>query len=80
MRFIANEKDGVLFHRQLASIAIVCCILPHLAVLQAHDLLEVLDLCVARNLSRARVTHIQQLAPAHRAAPVSPVGIGVRAP
>ena len=36
----------------------------HLAVLETHDLLYVLDLCIARNLGHACVPHIQQLSPA----------------
>ena len=35
-----------------------------LAMLEAHNLLDVLDLCIARNLGRACVSHIQQLSPA----------------
>ena len=34
----------------------------HLAVLQAHDLLDQADLRVVRDLLRARVAHVQQLA------------------
>lgn len=35
----------------------------HLAVLQAQNLLDVLDLCIACDLGRARVAHVEQLAP-----------------
>jgi hypothetical protein len=55
----------------------------HIAVLQAHDLLDVLDLGVVGDLQRAGVPHVEQLAPAcqrayHRGqsfAPLCPVQI-----
>ena len=40
------------------------CTETHLAMLQAHDLLDVLDLSVACDLGHAGFTHIEQLAPA----------------
>ena len=40
------------------------CWAEHLAVPQAHDLLDVLDLLVLRDLRRAGLPRIQQLAPA----------------
>lgn len=33
-------------------------------MLQAKDLLQVLDLSISSNLGRVRISHIQQLAPA----------------
>ena len=36
----------------------------YLAVLQAHDLLDVGDLCVVGDLRGAGVTHVEQLSPA----------------
>ena len=36
----------------------------HLAMLQTHDLLNILDLCIAADLGYAGIAYIQQLAPA----------------
>lgn len=38
----------------------------YLAVLETHDLLDVVDLCIASNLGSAGVPHIQQLPPTWR--------------
>ena len=37
----------------------------HLAMLQAHDLLDVLDLRVVDDLGQVGLPHVQQLTPAH---------------
>lgn len=42
-------------------------VLVHLAVLQAQDLLDVLDLGIGADLSGRRLTHVEQLAPGKQA-------------
>ena len=49
-----------------ASPSVAACPESHLAMLQAHDLLDVLNLRVVDDLGQVGLPHVQQLAPADR--------------